>query len=69
MSKVTFTLYPDEYDLLMDNIKGNGYKKQIPFCVRNLSKKEQYGGNLSEVGIFTSRASNGRSPGEKTDSA
>ena len=27
MKKITFTLYPDEYEMLMSNIKENGYRK------------------------------------------
>lgn len=41
MKKVTFTLYQDEYELLMNNIKDNGYKKTefLLACVTSAKKK------------------------------
>lgn len=40
MKKVSFTLYPDEYESLMDNIKANGYRKTefLLACVSSAKK-------------------------------
>ena len=40
MRKITFTLYPDEYDMLMTNIKDNGYRKTefLLACVASAKK-------------------------------
>ena len=41
MRKVTFTLYPDEYEMLVNNIQENGYKKTefLLACVTSAKKK------------------------------